>query len=150
FVEVSAEPVQPPSVLLAAATEAMNRVPKGIEYPGAGKAAVVFYWDEEEAYEMAFLNPYTAEVLKVKDMNRDFFRIVVMGHFYLWLPPEIGQPIVATASLVFALMLISGVVLWWPRNRAARKQRFSLRMGASFKRLNYDLHNVLGFYASWV
>jgi uncharacterized iron-regulated membrane protein len=45
-------------------------------------------------------------------------------------------------------MLISGIVLWWPRNKAARKQRFSVKWDASPKRRTYDLHNVLGFYAS--
>jgi len=83
-------------------------------------------------------------------MDRDFFRVVVNGHFYLWLPPAIGQPIVASATLVFFVMLISGIILWWPRNKAAAKQRFSIKWSASFKRKNYDLHNVLGFYASWI
>jgi uncharacterized iron-regulated membrane protein len=53
-------------------------------------------------------------------------------------------------TLVFLVMLISGIILWWPRSRAARKQRFSVKWGASPKRLNYDLHNVLGFYATWI
>ncbi len=37
-------------------------------------------------------------------------------------------------------------MLWWPRNKAARKQRFSVKWDAKWKRKNYDLHNVLGFY----
>ncbi|MEH0153432.1 PepSY-associated TM helix domain-containing protein, partial [Limibacter armeniacum] len=32
----------------------------------------------------------------------------------------------------------------------ARKQRFSIKWSASWKRVNYDLHNVLGFYAMLV
>ena len=36
--------------------------------------------------------------------------------------------------------------LEWPRNKAARKQRFTLKRGAHWRRKNYDLHNVLGFY----
>ena len=99
-----------------------------------------------------YLNPYTGEVLKVKDMDADFFRIVLLGHYYLWLPPQIGQPLVATATLLFAVLLVSGIVLWWPKNKAAAKQRFWLRWKPSlkWKRKNYDLHNVLGFYASWI
>ncbi|MCV5004446.1 PepSY domain-containing protein, partial [Escherichia coli] len=44
----------------------------------------------------------------------------------------------------------TGIVLWWPKNKAARKQRFSFKWKnvKSWKRKNYDLHNVLGFYAS--
>ncbi len=47
-------------------------------------------------------------------------------------------------------MLVSGIVLWWPRNKARRKSSFRIKLDASPKRLNYDLHNVLGFYACWI
>ncbi|MBH2003314.1 MAG: PepSY domain-containing protein [Sphingobacteriia bacterium] len=121
----------------------------GVEYPGRNKAAVAAYYDEKR-YELLFMNPYTGEVLKYKNMNRDFFRIVLDGHFYLWLPHSIGQPIAASATLVFLLMLISGLILWWPKNKAARKQRFSVQWSAKWRRKNYDLHNVLGFYITWI
>ncbi|RYG01321.1 MAG: PepSY domain-containing protein, partial [Chitinophagaceae bacterium] len=97
-----------------------------------------------------YVNPYTAEVQKVKDMNADFFRVVIMGHFYLWLPPEIGQPIVASATLIFVVLMITGLILWWPKSKAARKQRFSVKFNAKWRRVNYDLHNVLGFYMTWI
>lgn len=121
-------------------------------YGSRDKAAqVIFFQFEPESYfHIVYLNPYSGEVLKVKDMDSDFFRQVVVGHFYLWLPPHIGQPIVASATLIFVVLMISGIILWWPRNRAARKQRFSIKFNARWKRVNYDLHNVLGFYVSWV
>jgi uncharacterized iron-regulated membrane protein len=148
--EEGLKPYLPPTQLKAIAEK--NLVAKkawGVEYPGKGKAAIASYYDEEQ-YEIVFLNPYTGEVLKHKNMNKDFFRIVLDGHFYLWLPHHIGQPILASATLVFLIMLITGLVLWWPRNKAARKQRFSIKWTATFKRKNYDLHNVLGFYMTWV
>jgi uncharacterized iron-regulated membrane protein len=52
--------------------------------------------------------------------------------------------------LIFVILLITGVILWWPKNRAARKQRFKVKFNAKWRRTNYDLHNVLGFYMSWV
>src|SRR5690606_25057889 len=100
-----------------------------------------------EYYYLVYVNPYTAEVLAVKDMARDFFAIVLDGHFYLWLPPQIGQPLVSVATLVFIVMLISGIVLWWPRKAKHTRQRFTIRWNAKWKRVNYDLHNALGFYA---
>lgn len=144
------KPYLPPSQLKAIAEKNLaSKKAWGVEYPGKGKAAIASYYDEKN-YEIVFLNPYTGEVLKHKNMNKDFFRIVLDGHFYLWLPHHIGQPIVASATLVFLIMMISGLVLWWPRNKAARKQRFSVKWTATFKRKNYDLHNVLGFYMTWV
>ena len=99
---------------------------------------------------LVYLNPFSGEVLKVKDAQAGFFPFILDGHFYLWLPHEIGQPVVATATLVFLVMLISGLFLWWPKNKKATKQRFSIRWNARWRRKNYDLHNVLGFYATWI
>ncbi len=121
----------------------------GIEYPGRSKAALASYYDSSH-YEIVFLNPYTGQLLKHKNMKDDFFRIVVDGHFYLWLPAEIGQPVVASATLIFLIMMITGIILWWPKNKAAAKQRFSIKWNARWRRKNYDLHNVLGFYMAWV
>lgn len=96
------------------------------------------------------LNPYSGKMLKVKNMNHDFFRVVLNGHFYLWLPPAIGQPVVASATLIFLVMMITGLILWWPKNKAARKQRFSIKWNARWRRVNYGLHNVFGFYMTWI
>jgi uncharacterized iron-regulated membrane protein len=117
--------------------------------PGHSTTAVFYNYNPEYFYQV-YLNPYTGKVLKVKDMSQDFFRIVINGHYYLWLPPQIGQPIVATGTLLFVILLISGIILWWPKNKAARKQRFSIKWTARWRRVNYDLHNVLGFYMTWV
>jgi len=120
-----------------------------LEYPAKGRSVIASYYDADH-YKLAALNPYSGKVLKVKNMNRDFFRIIINGHYYLWLPPSIGQPIVASATLIFLIMMITGVVLWWPKNKAARKQRFSIKWSARWRRVNYDLHNVFGFYMSWI
>jgi uncharacterized iron-regulated membrane protein len=150
FVPVQDKPYLPPSVLTPLAEkELTSHKGLGIEYPGQGKAAQVSYYDETH-YEIVFLNPYTGQVLKHKNMTKDFFRIIIDGHFYLWLPHHIGQPIVASATLVFLVMLITGLILWWPRNKSARKQRFTVKWSAKWRRKNYDLHNVLGFYMTWV
>jgi uncharacterized iron-regulated membrane protein len=89
-------------------------------------------------------------VLKVKNMENDFFRFILNGHFYLWLPHQIGQTIVASATLIFVLMLITGIVLWFPKNKAAIKQRFTIKRKARWRRKNYDLHSVFGFYSFFI
>lgn len=149
FVERQDGPFLPPSVLKAAAEKELpGKHIHAVQYLGPERAAqVIFYNIEPEYYYLVYVNPYTADVLAVKDMARDFFAIVLDGHFYLWLPPQIGQPLIATSTLVFVVMLLSGIVLWWPRKAKDARQRFSIRWGAKWKRVNYDLHNVLGFYA---
>jgi uncharacterized iron-regulated membrane protein len=153
FAEVEQKPLLSPSKLKAIADAQLpGKHAHGIAYQPGHSAQVSYYSLEADYYDIVFLNPYTGQVLQVKNMNRDFFRIVIMGHYYLWLPPNIGQPIVASATLIFVVLLITGIVLWWPKNKAAAQQRFWFKWkpGLKWKRKNYDLHNVLGFYASWI
>lgn len=97
------------------------------------------------------MNPYTGEILNVKTFSRgespDFFRWILNGHRALWLPYDIGRPIVGIAVLIFVVILISGIVLWWPTKwiKSIIDKSFKIKWDASFKRVNYDLHNVLGF-----
>lgn len=100
-----------------------------------------------------YMNPYTGEILNVKSFSRgdspDFFRWILNGHRALWLPYDIGRPIVGVAVIIFLILLISGIVLWWPTKwiKSIIDKSFKIKWDASFKRVNYDFHNVLGFYS---
>jgi len=119
-------------------------------YEQGDRSVVVSFYDFDPLYYyLVYIDPYDGRVLRVKNMSYDFFYQVLQGHFYLWLPPAIGQPVVATATLVFVVMLITGIVLWWPK-RNKTKQRFTIKWSAKWRRKNYDLHNVLGFYTTWI
>ncbi|RAJ06664.1 putative iron-regulated membrane protein [Chitinophaga skermanii] len=120
----------------------------GFEYGDQHKAAVVAFLDPKDGYSMVYLNPYDGTPLAKKALNRDFFRIVLAGHFYLFLPAPIGQPIVAWSILIFVVILMSGLIMWWPKkwNKTNKEKSFKVKWKAGFKRVNYDLHNVLGFY----
>ena len=144
FVKSEGKPFLPPSI-----KKLQSKLALGIEYPGKDKAAVAAYYDETH-YELVFLNPYTGELLKHKNMNHDFFRFILDGHYYLWLPHAVGQPIVASATLIFLFLLISGLILWWPKNKGAARQRFRVKWNASWRRKNFDLHSVSGFYMTWI
>jgi uncharacterized iron-regulated membrane protein len=61
--------------------------------------------------------------------------------------PDIGTTIVDCSTLVFVLILVSGLINWWPRTLAAARQRFWIKWKARWRRRNYDLHHVPGFYA---
>ncbi len=152
FVEKREAEFLPPSKLKAVAEEILpGKHIHAVLYSGPEKAAqVIFFSFDPEYYDIVYLNPYTAEVLKVKDVEADFFQIILDGHFYLWLPPEIGQPIAATATLIFVVMLITGIILWWPKRKQNAKQRFTIKWDARWRRKNYDLHNVMGFYISCI
>jgi len=145
-------PLLPPSELEAIAINELpgKKIHSAIYEKGGDRAAVVSFYDFDPLYYyLVYINPYDGRVLKVKNMSHDFFYQVLQGHFYLWLPATIGQPVVATSTLVFVIMLITGLVLWWPKKNKA-KQRFTIKWSAKWRRKNYDLHNVLGFYTTWI
>ncbi|MGX5817734.1 PepSY-associated TM helix domain-containing protein [Chitinophaga lutea] len=149
-VKLEERPILPPSALRAHAAGITGNQPViGVTYEKPGKAAILAYTDKKDGHTQLFMNPYSGEVIHRKVTERDFFRIILHGHFQLWLPRPIGQPIVAVAVLIFVVLLISGLIMWWPRkwSKAARKKSFSIKTDAGPKRVNYDLHNVLGFYA---
>lgn len=138
----------PPSALKEIAVKQItHKQPNLISYPGKDKSvSVMFFGEDPDYYYQVFMDPYTGKVIKVWSEEGDFFHFILHGHYYLWLPPKIGQPVAASVTLIFFVMLITGLVLWWPKNKAGFKQRFSIKWNAKWKRVNYDLHNVLGFY----
>jgi uncharacterized iron-regulated membrane protein len=108
------------------------------------------YFEEFPIYKSAYVNPYTGKVLKVFDEKNGFFQIVKCIHWSFLLKQDWGKYVVGIPVIIFVIMLISGIILWWPKNKAAAKQRFSFKWKniKSWKRKNYDIHNILGFYVS--
>lgn len=150
FVEKQDKPFLLPSQLeQIARKEIPDKALHAIKYNGSEKSAeAIFFHYEPSYYHIVYLNPYSGEVLEKANMEEGFFRFILDGHYYLWLPHEIGQVVVASSTLVFLVMLISGLILWYPRNKNATKQRFQFKWkkGTKWKRKNYDLHNITGFY----
>lgn len=100
-------------------------------------------------YYIAQFNPYTAELIHLQDMNTGFISFMVKLHRNL-LMKDFGREVVHWSTLLFLAMLITGLVIWWPSSKRERKGRFTIKWGASPRKLNYDFHNVLGFYATWI
>ena len=144
------KPFLPPSKLAASAKQEYKIAGvSAVIYRGRDRSAVVPWYGDPKNYLVNYLNPYTGKPLYSQPLNSDFYRIMIEGHYQLWLPRTIGQPVVAYSTLLFVITLISGLVLWWPKKwtGSAKKQGFFIKTKATLKRLNYDLHNVLGFYA---
>lgn len=104
-------------------------------------------FEREKGLSFVYMDPYTGEVLK-DDRTVYFFYVTAHLHnSLLWHGP--GNWIIDIATLIFLLELITGLVLWWPAKwtKTTREASFTVKWKARFKRLNYDLHNVVGFYA---
>lgn len=115
---------------------------------GPERAAVVYSTDKAGNTFATFVNPYTGREVFCMDLRRDFFSVVQNIHMYLLLPTEIGEWVVGIAVVMFVVLLVTGLVLWWPKRKTDRHRSFTIKWGARWRRVNYDLHNVLGFYAA--
>lgn len=109
----------------------------------------LWYWNEKNFYESLFMNPYTGKLILHEQSEFEFFRVILYVHWSLLLNTAYGQSIVGVATLLYVICLLTGLYLWWPKNKKARRGRFSFRWKSTTgpKRKNYDLHSILGFYA---
>lgn len=110
------------------------------------------YFQEIKIYKAVYVNQYTGEILGIYNEKYDLFPILKSIHWSLLLKADWGKYVVGIPVVLFIILLISGIVLWWPINKKARKSRltFDWKNVKTWKRKNYDLHNILGFYASFI
>uniref|UniRef100_UPI003F709148 PepSY-associated TM helix domain-containing protein n=1 Tax=Dyadobacter sp. TaxID=1914288 RepID=UPI003F709148 len=112
--------------------------------PEADRTIIFNLKTKEKEGLAAAIDPYTGRITAVRDEHEAFFSVVLRLHRYLCLE-ETGKAITGVACVMFLVIMITGLVLWWP-NRKNQKQRFRVKWNAKFKRLNWDLHAVFGFY----
>lgn len=98
---------------------------------------------EDQQLEV-FVNAYTGKILGDRLRNQSFFGRVHELHYALLTAP-VGTIIVGIAALLMLILSITGSILWsgW-RNLLAG---FKIKLNASTKRKNYDIHQVVGIIA---
>lgn len=105
--------------------------------------------DEEGRGTTYYVDPYTARIKGTSDSpSSEFFMTVFRLHRWLLMERSVGRVIVGAATVIFVFIIISGMVLWWPKKLKLLRQSLTVRTSANWKRINFDLHNSLGFYAS--
>lgn len=105
--------------------------------------------DAERSNLTAFVNPYTGQLVDQFNRRQTFLYSVEMFHrFLLGGKNSIGDWVISISTLLFLIILITGVVLWWPKTKGIMKQRLKIKWSGSGKRLTHDLHIVTGFYTS--
>jgi uncharacterized iron-regulated membrane protein len=104
------------------------------------------YFQQVKYYEEVYIDPYTGALMGTVDRKYEFFNVVRRIHQNLLLPYETGSLIVGSSCLMFLVLLITGFVLWIPKTKSGWKQRFTIKWNAKWRRVNYDTHNVGGFY----
>lgn len=138
----------PPSKLQQETIRLFPKAEPGmVVFQGSDRSAFVYTLIEETPYHIYF-NPYSGEFLQAENLEKDFFLIVEDLHMHLWLPDKIGKQVIGISTLIFIFMLISGILLWWPKKRKNFKNRLKVKWKAKWRRVNYDWHGVTGIYIS--
>lgn len=127
---------------------------------GASITGVTIYPQPDRSYQVnlsapkgaaVYIDPYTGEVLG-QSQRTPFFRTVFMLHRWLldsqpadggifW-----GKRITGITTLVFVVILLSGVVIWWPRSRKGLKNGIQIALRKGKARFWHDLHAAGGIY----
>jgi uncharacterized iron-regulated membrane protein len=88
----------------------------------------------------AYLDPYSGDVVGTRSGEppsywvRHLHRELVGGNA--------GIQIVRVATVIVLFQSVSGLWLWWPL------KRIKVNLGASWRRINFDLHHAAGFFSS--
>lgn len=109
------------------------------------------------------VNPYTGEVVgnvsAEKNGVTEFMRAMFSLHRWLLLDRveepifgelpnrKLGSYITGTATILFTLGVLTGLIIWFPQKIKSWRQGFKIKWNAKWKRVNHDLHNALGFYS---
>jgi len=127
-------------------------------YPAKGRTWVfrasltdkkaIGHWNYYKYYYRVYINPYNGEIVHVENSKNDFFQLVLNLHMNLLLGDAVGGMVTGISAVCFFVLLLSGLVLWFPRKwkPKAFKKALVFKRDVGIKRLNYDLHNILGFY----
>lgn len=102
-----------------------------------------------------FIDQYTGKVLGTYEQS-PFFSFVLRLHRWLLhdrtddVQFTVGRRIVGLATLSFVVILVSGLVIWFPRNIKSLKNRLFVVCSKGYRRFFYDLHVSAGFYSTLI
>ncbi|MBU6140325.1 MAG: PepSY domain-containing protein [Proteobacteria bacterium] len=110
-------------------------------------AAILRFGKNGEKKELieVLLDPVSLDVLEVRNPDKNFFRIVKKFHASLLIPGEIGKNIVGIFGIVMAFICVSGLVIWWPKQKFSR-QAFTFKFAAKGRQFHRGVHGAFGIW----
>ncbi len=118
--------------------------------------------DESRFGTTYYVNPYTGAITgtsKEKTKTGEFMGYMFSLHRWLLLDKiekplfgelpnrTLGSYISGTATILFTLGVLTGLIIWFPRKLKTWRQGLKIKWNGGWKRLNHDLHNTLAFYS---
>ncbi len=102
-------------------------------------------WMNAETGRRVYIDPYTGAILGARLPIHTPMGFLLLLHTQL-LSGEVGEIVIGLGALLLISLSVTGLVLWWPgRKKLLHGLRIKWRAG--WKRLNYDVHKVVGILA---
>ena len=114
--------------------------------PGVGRSAMLFVTPAQGMPRRVFVDPATAAVLGSFVYERTLVGIADTVHGSLMLG-WVGDAIVELAACWAAILIVTGLYLWWPRRRG-RAGVWYPRLAAQGRRFWRDVHATTGLYVA--
>ena len=113
----------------------------------AQSAAQVVLGKDDQEFRV-YVNPQTLRVLKVDNEDDRLMNMVFRLHGEL-LMGDTGSYIVELAASWAVVMIVTGIILWWPRETKGWGGVLYPRLGAGGRVFWRDIHAVAGLYVSF-
>lgn len=96
----------------------------------------------------AYVDPYTGEITGYYNYRAGFFHQVMRLHRWLmFTDTATGRIITGVSTICFVVILVTGIVVWWPRRNKFKRSFFTVKWKYGTYRRWFDLHRVVGLYA---
>ncbi len=126
-------------------------------YPQASLSNIYTYWEPGDTWSFrmqsrnegriqVYVDPYRVAIVG-EDRYRDKFLQWVYDLHVNLLLGNWGEWLNGWGGVALTIVSVSGLVVWWPGRRWWR-QGFRYEKRARWKRQNYDLHKLGGFYSA--
>ncbi len=96
-----------------------------------------------------YVQPQTLAVLKVDDEDKRLMNVIFRMHGELMIG-NTGSYIVELAASWAAIMIVTGLILWWPRDAKGLGGVLYPRLRAGGRTFWRDIHSVTGIYISFL
>jgi len=125
----------------------------GVVLPPREGRAYFFWMKDAPHWTVGYIDPYTGDFKGLRawedwTLANTIWWVTDLHSTFKWGEP--GSYVVAASSAILLFSMITGLILWWPRTGKLDRSKFTLRVGKRWKQSAYNLHAVLGFYASAV
>ncbi|WP_083681471.1 PepSY domain-containing protein [Paenibacillus sp. FSL A5-0031] len=130
-------------------------------YPGTIVSSITLDDDPKSSYKMSvsrngtsttmYVDPYTGNVLGMMNSDKTFSAFFKKMHSELVIGGTFANRLVELAACWAIIMILTGLFLWWPRNKSAIWGTILPRLSKPGSRIFWrDLHAVPAFWISLV